>query len=283
MQENRQDNIGTNPNNPNNSSSVQMMLDCIAKSQSDEDAKVFQAALDLLNNKPKIRVGADQLFASHLYNDDNMVYYKAPMYDLAPEVFRLSDEAFKILHLLASTACQNGQVRLSLQTIVDTTGINRKKAVSALRELNKYQYIAFEIKPPKGSKESPTRLIDKRLFRNGKDPNSKEIEHFDEKKDKTTKGRVGLEEITPNYVRTTITTRNLDGRPLKVGSLEQREKPLPDKAASAGNHQKSAANKTCNHTNTYGNKKSTVPEEITPDEINQAMNNFASEMDGLMQ
>ena len=63
MKENRQDNIGTNPNNPSNSSSVQMMLDCISKSQSDEDRKIFQAALDLLNKKPKIRVAADQLFA----------------------------------------------------------------------------------------------------------------------------------------------------------------------------------------------------------------------------
>lgn len=277
MKENRQDNIGTNPNNPSNSSSVQMMLDCISKSQSDEDRKVFQAALNLLNKKPKIRVAADQLFASHLYNENNIVYYKAPMYDLAPEVFRLSDEAFKILHLLASTACQNGQVRLSLQTIVDITGINRKKAIRALQELTKYQYIAYEIKPPQGSKESPTRLIDKRLFRNGKDPNDKEIEHFEKKKDKTTKGRVGLKEIAPSYVKVTITTRN-DGRPLKVGSLEQREKPLLDKAVFTDNHQKSAANKTCNHTNTQENKKSTA----TPEEINQAINDFAAEIDGII-
>lgn len=249
---------------------MQALLDAL-KNADQKQKPILEKALNVVKRDLRLQKATDQIIESREYDDDTIKFTKVPTYEENPEIFKLDSTTFKVLMLMQSVASQSGFVRLSQSTIHDITGFGRPKIQAAIEALIKCNYISVVIKPPKGTKQAPTYLLDRRLFRNGHEATSGQIKLFEQLKDNTSRERKELEEKTPYYKRTKLET-DYKGSTIEVATLEKREKPSPYESDKA-NTQGTAIKTKTNHTTVHHDLSRDI------DQINRAIENIADEID----
>ena len=212
------------PQNPNNSTIIQAILDIIAVAdpiKHKELLATLNKVSSVLIRDKRLQHAADQKFHSHLYPEKTLTFAKTQRYDGCPERFRLSIDAQAVLGLLERVASQEGLVRIPQGVIAAHFGLGRGTVRSALDELVNEEFIAVYEKPPRGSKTPITYLIDKRITCAGKDATPADIEQFITLK-------TGCRNLSAEYQQAILSVKSDDDRLVKIGTLIKKEPSQPD-------------------------------------------------------
>lgn len=134
-----------NPNNPNNSTLIQGLLELLKSDDiSDDVRKQVKDLKTALDNQPDAVKLADTAVRNKHYADDKLTFYKTPSYNINPGIHKiLSPEQYCLLSILASIMSQDNLVRLSTDNLIELSGLKERTVKKHMVALLKGGYIAI--------------------------------------------------------------------------------------------------------------------------------------------
>lgn len=132
----------SNPNNPNGSSVLQMLLDC--QTQGGWPADALKQMLEAAEADPKLCQNTDKLFESHRYPEKSIKWVKHRRDNELPRILT-SDEKL-VLDTLEQYMNQSNLLQIGSRMLSKITGLNDRTVRSALESLIDKGCIAIKIK-----------------------------------------------------------------------------------------------------------------------------------------
>lgn len=214
----------TNPNNPNNSTLIQGLLELIKQDSIDDNIrrqiKDLKAVLD---NMPDAVQSADKIVANNQYADDKLKFYKCAKYDNTAGLYQMiTGDQYYLLSVMASVMSQHNLVKLSVDDMIIMTGMSKSTIQRHIKQLIKHGFLA--IHTPAQPKRGIPRIymINPLIYDCGK-PSGIKINKFWQLADKSIISRDMFVEI----LETSDYTQGLTILPItkeKIGTLEYKEK-----------------------------------------------------------
>lgn len=124
--------------NPNNSSSIQMLLDLYSISNKNNDIETLglcEKLLDKLNNNYSLQKQVDDKFNSHKYNEKNITFSKLENFSNLKVINNLSPNSVKILFLIIQTVSQDNLIEIRISTFMDILKMSKPTITKCLSEL----------------------------------------------------------------------------------------------------------------------------------------------------
>lgn len=135
-----------NPNNPTNSSCVQILLDMNAKIHDQAEAEKAQECIEYLlkftKEREEYRKSVDRLWDTHAYPENSLTWGKN-YFEYAIEKV-LTGDATKVLLVFMRYINQSNTLQVSFDRLAELAGVSEKTARRGVAQLLKYGCIAKE-------------------------------------------------------------------------------------------------------------------------------------------